>query len=176
MYDTTAVPNVAASVSYVAHHPVSSPDAHRREEVFPLCNGCHISPCNGCLGTTLDHCLHVPTCTNHCLHVPTCTDHCLHTNLHRPLSTCSQTTVYILLTCTDHCLHVPTCTDHCLHTNLHIQQVQLHWIIGIDVLVCKEELLPQSEHSSLVHQALFPEGPRWVQPRHCSERTTHYTQ
>lgn len=50
-------------------------------------------------------------------------------------------------------------------SDLHIEQIELHRISGVDVLVRVEELAAQQEDLVLVHP-LLPEGPAVIEPVH----------
>ena len=44
--------------------------------------------------------------------------------------------------------------------------MQLHWVIAVDILVCEEELLSESEEHSVFQQALLPESEGGREPAH----------
>ncbi len=59
-------------------------------------------------------------------------------------------------------------------THLYVEQMQLYWVVCIDVLIRKEELLPQGEYDGLVYKALLSESRCWIQPGHCSmQKSAH---
>lgn len=49
--------------------------------------------------------------------------------------------------------------------DLHIEQIELDWVSGVDVLVRVEELAAEQEDLVLIHP-LLPEGPAVIEPVH----------
>ena len=56
----------------------------------------------------------------------------------------------------------------CIHLTSHLneEEVELHWVIPVHILIREEELLAESEHGGLLN-ALLPQTLVRVQPVHC---------